>query len=78
MKSSYRLRWGHERKRMLKGHPKREDRYQRAIDRITPERRKAIEARALKELGLVAYPHYTHDIVRVDALIAQKLGIRTS
>lgn len=70
----YRRRWGRITKRQNLHHPKRQARYDRAMARITTERREAITARALKELGMVKYPTGVNDILRADALIAHKLG----
>ncbi len=53
-----------------------DERYKRAIARITPERRTEIEARTLKELGLVAMPTDVFKVQAVERLIAHKLGMR--
>lgn len=71
----YRRRWGVAEKRIPLGHPLRAERRRRALDRITTKRRELVTARALKELGMVAYPKAVADIVRVDDLIEHKLGI---
>ena len=58
-----------------------EERYKRAIARITPEQRERATARALKELGYVAMPKNIaayHEIESVERLIAIKLGLRWS
>ena len=53
-----------------------EERYRRAVSRITPERRAEIEKRALKELGYVAMPKMFVDQEPVNRLVAHKLGER--
>lgn len=55
---------------------KHETRYKAALARITPAREADIRARALKELGLVAYPTMHVDRAPVDKLVAHKLGRR--
>lgn len=72
----YRRRWGCTEKRIPVGHPKREARYRRAMERITPERREQVTLRAVKACGLPQYPHAVADILRVDDLRDHKLGIR--
>lgn len=53
-----------------------EERYKRAIARITPTQRELATLRALKELGLVAMPKLFTDQEQVHRLIAMKLGER--
>lgn len=57
-------------------HHRHEERYKRAVARITPQRRLLTEARAIKELGFVARPKLLIAVEKVDALVAHKLGLR--
>lgn len=42
VKIPYHARWGHERKRTIKGHPKRAARRQRALERQAEEARRPV------------------------------------
>ena len=53
-----------------------EERYKRAIARITPAQRERATARALKELGYVAMPGLFYEREDVEKRIAMKLGLR--
>lgn len=53
-----------------------EERYQRAIARITSEHRERALARALQELGLNVMPKLYHEQEPVQKLVAMKLGVR--
>lgn len=71
----YRIRWGRTTKRQNIGHPKRQARYDRAMARITEQRREAVTARAIKECGFPAMPKNIFDALKVEKLIAHKLGV---
>lgn len=55
---------------------RKEERYQRSVARISPERKAKTVQAAMAELGFKEYPTAVEDIVKLDSLVAHKLGIR--
>lgn len=55
---------------------RKEERYQRGVAHISPERKAKTVQAAMAELGFKEYPTAVEDIAKLDSLVAHKLGIR--